>query len=107
FFEDKYTIIFALLLVLLVMIALTRFEKLFDQLHQMKTYEIQFVSTNYSIVELEKEMRTANIDFVWNKTGKHNSTVNVEYTIEVSRMKNREIIDNFLINNTHITGFEV
>ena len=89
------------------MIALTRFEKLFDQLHQMKTYEIYFVTTNYSIEELENEMRIANINYVRNKTGKQNNTVNVEYTIEVSRKKNREIIDNFLINNTHITGFQV
>ena len=96
-----------LMLVLLVMITLTRFEKLFDQLHQMKTYEIYFVTTNYSIEELENEMRMANIDYVRNKTGKQNNTVNVEYTIEVSRKKNREIIDNFLINNTHITGFQV
>ncbi|MEI6556682.1 MAG: MgtC/SapB family protein [Paludibacter sp.] len=97
----------ALLLVLLVMIALTRFERLFDKLHQMKTYEIHFVTTNYSIEELEKEMKEVNIDFIRNKTGKQNSIVNVEYDIEVSRKKNREIIDNFLINNSHITGFEV
>ena len=96
----------ALLLVLLVMIALSKFERLFDQLHQMKTYEIHFTSTNYSIEELEKEMKNINIDFVRNKTGKQNSIVNVEYDIKVSRKKNREIIDNFLINNTHITGFE-
>ena len=95
-----------LLLVLLVMIALSKFERLFDQLHQMKTYEIHFTSTNYSIEELEKEMKNINIDFVRNKTGKQNSIVNVEYDIKVSRKKNREIIDNFLINNTHITGFE-
>ena len=60
----------ALLLVLLVMIALSKFERLFDQLHQMKTYEIHFTSTNYSIEELEKEMKNINIDFVRNKTGK-------------------------------------
>ena len=95
-----------LLLVLLVMIALSKFERLFDQLHQMKTYEIHFTSTNYSIEELEKEMKNINIDFVRNKTGKQNSIVNVEYDIKVTRKKNREIIDNFLINNTHITGFE-
>jgi len=95
-----------LLLVLLVMIALSKFERLFDQLHQMKTYEIHFTSTNYSIEELEKEMKNINIDFVRNKTGKQNSIVNIEYDIKVNRKKNREIIDNFLINNTHITGFE-
>ena len=95
-----------LLLVLLVMIALSKFERLFDQLHQMKTYEIHFTSTNYSIEELEKEMKNINIDFVRNKTGKQNSIVNVEYDIKVTRKKNREIIDNFLINNTHITRFE-
>jgi len=33
--------------------------------------------------------------------------VNVEYSIVVSPTKIREKIDNFLINNTHIKGFEV
>jgi len=94
-------------IVLLIMLALTKFEKLFDQLHQMKIYEIHFLSTSYSIEELEREMKEINIDFVRTRTTKQNNTVNVEYNIEVSRKKNRELIDKFFISNTQITGFNV
>ena len=94
-------------IVLIIMLALTKFEKLFDQLHQMKIYEIHFLSTSYSIEELEKEMKEINIDFVRSRTTKQNNVVNVEYNIEVSRKRNRELIDKFFINNTHITGFNV
>ena len=96
-----------LAIVLLVMVALTKFEKLFDELHQVRTYEIHFISANYSIEELEKEMKETNINFVRNKTGKQNNIVNVEYNIEVSRKKNRDVIDHFFISNTHITGYDV
>jgi len=94
-------------IVLLVMLALTKFEKLFDQLHQIKIYEVHFLSANYSIEELEKEMKEISIDFVRNRTTKQNNIVNVEYNIEVSRKKNRDVIDKFFMNNTHITGFNV
>jgi putative Mg2+ transporter-C (MgtC) family protein len=94
-------------IVLLVMLALTKFEKLFDQLHQIKIYEVHFLSANYSIEELEKQMKEINIDFVRNRTTKQNNIVNVEYNIEVSRKKNRDVIDKFFMNNTHITGFNV
>jgi len=94
-------------IVLIIMLALTKFEKLFDQLHQMKIYEIHFLSTSYSIEELEKEMKEINIDFVRSRTTKQNNVVNVEYNIEVSRKRNRELIDKFFISNTNITGFSV
>jgi len=95
------------MLVLIVMVALTKFERIFDDLHQLRTYEIHFTSANYSIEELEKEMKEIHIDFVRNKIGKQNNLVTVEYNIEVSHRGRREIIDNFFISNTHITGFEV
>jgi len=98
---------FVVFLVLLVMIALFRFEKTFDSLYQRKVYEIHFISVDYSIEALEKEMRGLEIHFIRNRIGKQNNVVNVEYNVVVSPQKNRDKIDNFLINNTHIKGFEV
>jgi len=98
---------FVVFLVLLVMVALFKFEKVFDNLYQVKIYEIHFISVDYSIEALEKEMKILDIHFVRNRIGKQNNVVNVEYNVVVSPKKNREKIDNFLINNTHIKGFEV
>jgi putative Mg2+ transporter-C (MgtC) family protein len=106
-FQHYVLALFVVVLVLLVMIALSRFERLFDTLYQVKIYEIHFISADYSLEALEKEMKGLQIRFVRKKIGKQNNVVNVEYSIVVSPIKIREKIDNFLINNTHIKGFEV
>ena len=98
---------FVVVLVLLVMIALFKFERIFDNLYQVKVYDIHFISADYSIEALEKEMKGLMIRFERKKIGKQNNVVNVEYNIVVSPTKIREKIDNFLINNSHIKGFEV
>jgi len=106
-FQHYILALFVVILVLLVMIALSRFERLFDTLYQVKIYEIHFISADYSLEALEKEMKGLQIHFTRKKIGKQNNVVNVEYSIVVSPTKIREKIDNFLINNTHIKGFEV
>lgn len=106
-FQHYILAAFVVLLVLLVMIALFKFEKIFDTLYQVKVYEIHFLSADYSLEALEKEMTGLQIQYVRNKIGKQNNVVNVEYSIVVSPKKKREKIDNFLINNSHIKGFEV
>lgn len=93
-------------LVLLIMIVLTKIEKIFDNLHQWKTYEIHFISSVYTIEELEKEMNSSHIRFNRNRTSKQNNVVNAEYNIVVSKRMNRDKIDNFFIRNNKITGFE-
>jgi len=98
---------FVVALVLLVMVALFKFERIFDNLYQVKVYDIHFISADYSIEALEKEMKGLLINFERKKIGKQNDVVNVEYNIVVSPPKIREKIDNFLINNSHIKGFEV
>jgi len=98
---------FVVVLVLLVMVALFKFERIFDNLYQVKVYDIHFISADYSIEALEKEMKGLSIRFERKKIGKQNDVVNVEYNIVVSPPKIREMIDNFLINNSHIKGFEV
>jgi len=41
------------------------------------------------------------------KIGKRNNIVNVEYNVVIYPTVNMEKIDNFLIDNTHINGFDV
>jgi putative Mg2+ transporter-C (MgtC) family protein len=106
-FQHYVLALFVVVMVLLVMIALSRFERLFDTLYQVKIYEIHFISADYSLEALEKEMKGLQIHFTRKRIGKQNNVVNVEYSIVVSPVKIREKIDNFLINNTHIKGFEV
>lgn len=95
------------LIVLLILIALSKFENIMDNLHQIKTYEIQFLSKDYTIEALENEMKEINIHFVRLKTGKTDNVVKVEYNIDVSPKRKREIIDTFFINNIKISGFDV
>jgi putative Mg2+ transporter-C (MgtC) family protein len=95
------------LIVLLVLIILTKLEVFFDNLHQLKTYDIHFDSSNYTIEQLETDMNTLHIHFERKKIAKQNHVINVEYTIEVSAKKKREIIDHYFINNSLISGFEV
>jgi len=106
-FQHYVLALFVVVMVLLVMIALSRFERLFDTLYQVKIYEIHFISADYSLEALEKEMKGLQIHFTRKRIGKQNNVVNVEYSIVVSPVKIREKIDDFLINNTHIKGFEV
>jgi putative Mg2+ transporter-C (MgtC) family protein len=94
-------------IVLVILIVLTKFERIIEDLHQIKTYEVQFRSADYSLEELEHELKSLKINFIRLKTGKQNNIVRVEYNIVFSPKKNRERIDNFFINNSKITGFDV
>ena len=96
-----------LLVVLLVLIALTKFEVIFDNLHQVKMYEVHFKSNEYSIDELENDMKAVGLHFERIKIGKLNNLVKVEYNIEVAPRHKREKTDNFFIDNPKINGFEV
>ena len=71
----------------------------------MKIYEIYFISVEYSLDSLKKKLKSLQIHFVRNRIVKQNNVVNEEYNIVVSPKENREIIDNFLINNTCINRF--
>jgi Uncharacterized membrane protein len=92
-------------LVMLVLLALFKFETAFDNLHQMKSYEIRFIAEEYSIDELEREFTGMHIKFLRIKTSKQMGVVVVEYNIEIHPGK-RDQFESFLIRNQHITSFE-
>ncbi|MDP4201884.1 MAG: MgtC/SapB family protein [Bacteroidota bacterium] len=92
-------------LVMMVLLALFKFETAFDNLHQMKSYEIRFVAEEYSIGELEREFTGMHIKFLRTKTSKQMGIVSVEYNIEIHPGK-RDQFESFLIRNSHIASFE-
>lgn len=93
------------ILVMLVLLVLFKFETTFDNLHQMKSYEIHFPATDYSIEALEAEFKTMHVKFIRIKTSKQGGIVCVEYNIEIHPGK-RDQFEAFLIKNTHIISFE-
>lgn len=93
--------------VLIVLVVLTKIEAVLDNLHQIKAYEIHFKSDEYSMEELEKELKEKGIHFDRMKTGKQDNLIKVEYNIDVSPKKRRSDIDSFFINNPKITRFDV
>lgn len=92
-------------LVMMVLLALFKFETAFDNLHQMKSYEIRFVAEEYSIGELESEFTGMHVKYLRTKTSKQMGVVLVEYNIEIHPGK-RDQFESFLIRNQHITSFE-
>lgn len=92
-------------LVMMVLLALFKFETAFDNLHQMKSYEIRFVAEEYSIDELEREFTGMHVKYLRTKTSKQMGVVLVEYNIEIHPGK-RDQFESFLIRNQHITSFE-
>ena len=106
-FQNYTLAAFVLFVVLLVMIVFFKFENIFDTFHHSKIYNIHFISSEYSLEELEKEMSILNIEYKRNKIGKRNNVINVDYNILIYPIENLNKIDNFLINNIYINGFEV
>jgi putative Mg2+ transporter-C (MgtC) family protein len=92
-------------LVMLVLLALFKFESAFDNLHQVKNYEIRFASGAYSIEALETEFGKMNIKYLRIRTSKQAGIVCVEYNIEIQPGK-RDQFESFLIHNPDISGFE-
>lgn len=96
----------AVLIVLMVLVAMTKIEIMLDNLHQVKTYEILFDTSIYSLESLENDMKEKSIPFVRIKTSKTDGFVKAEYNIDISARK-RQIIDTYFIENQKINGFEV
>lgn len=98
--------LFVAVLVMIVLIVLSRLEESFDNLHQVKQYKIRFKAYEYSVEELENELKKIDVYFVRYKVGKQNDDVVAEYKIEAIQSK-REKVNRYLINNKSIVGFDV
>ena len=93
-------------LVLIVLIVLSKLEEAFDNLHQVKQYKIRFKAYEYSIEELEAAFEKIDVYFVLYKIIKQHDEVIADYKIEAIQSK-REKVNNYLINNKCISGFDV
>lgn len=93
------------ILVLVILILLTRLEEAFDNIHQVKQYNIRFKAYEYSVEELEAELDKIGVYFVRYKISKQQDEVMAEYKVEATQLK-RENVNQFLISNKSITGFD-
>ena len=98
--------LFVACLVLIVLIVLSKLEEAFDNLHQVKQYNIRFKAYEYSVEELEAELEKIDVYFVRYQISKQHDEVIVDYKIEAVQSK-REKVNYYLINNKCITGFDV
>ena len=98
--------LFVACLVLIVLIVLSKLEEAFDNLHQVKQYKIRFKAYEYSVEELEAELKKIDVYFVRYQISKQHDEVIVDYKIEAVQSK-REKVNYYLINNKCITGFDV
>lgn len=93
------------LLVIITLLVLFKFETAFDTLLQVRNYEIRFLVGDYSIEALEAEFQLLHIKYRRAKINKQSGIVCAEYSIEIQPGK-RDRLELFLINNTHIVGFD-
>jgi len=96
---------FVVLLALITLIVLSRLEETLDGMHQVKMYLIRLKAYEYSIDNLEKDMIEIGIKFLRSKLAKENDEVIVEYKI-ISDQAKRELLNQSLINNKSVSGFE-
>ncbi|MBI2730611.1 MAG: MgtC/SapB family protein [Sphingobacteriales bacterium] len=95
------------LVVLGTLLLLSRLEDFLERLHQVKVYKVSFSIENFSIQQLEEELKSLQVDFMRFKTIKQSETiVTVYYKIE-AKQSGYENLNNFLLGSAKIKAFEV
>jgi len=101
-----YLAIGVALLMLGSLILLTRLEAFFDSLRQVKYYKITFMSGQCGFDVLEKKFESYKISFKRDEQSKTNNEVVVFYKLSATQKEFDELND-FLMQNNNITGFEM
>jgi putative Mg2+ transporter-C (MgtC) family protein len=94
------------ILVLIILMLLQKLERSFDKFHQVKFYKISFCSDDYSIEELEKNIRSLGLGFIKNKVLKSNNEIIVFYKID-AKQGEYQALDDFLMQEKSVKSFEV
>ena len=105
-FKNYVLALVVLIFVLATLIVLSRLEEFFDDLHQVKEYSIHLMKDAYSVEELESDIEKLGIYFMRYKMIKNTDELIIDYKIEAGKTK-RDVLNNFLINNSAIISFEV
>ncbi len=93
-------------LVLTTLILLMHFEEKLDKLHQIKLYNISFVSDTYSVENLEEDLKHLKIRFERYKLTKTHKIVTAYYNIEGSQHMHEDLTK-FLVKHDAIDSFLV
>lgn len=94
------------ILVLVILMLLSKLEKSFDSVHQVKFYKISFRVEEYTIEELEKCLGETGVNYTMNKVLKNNNEVIVFYRIGANQKEYRRM-NTYLMETKAIKSFEV
>ena len=94
------------ILVLVILMILSKLERSFDRVHQVKFYKICFCVDEYTIDELERHLAGCDVNYKINKVLKNNNEVIVYYKIGGNQSAYRRM-DNYLMETKAIRSFEV
>ena len=94
------------LVMLFTLIMLSRLEVLFDRLHQVRFYKISFSANEFSMEELQRKFAELDLHFYKDKEIKNREVITVFYKFSAKR-KEFEVLNDYLMQNKMIIGFEV
>lgn len=94
------------LVMLFTLILLSRFERLFDRMHQVRFYKIKFMSVDLSMTELEQQFKDMAIDFHKDKEIRNRDEITIYYKFSAKK-REFETLNDFLMNDPKISGYEV
>lgn len=94
------------LVMLFTLILLSKLEGFFERLHQVKFYRINFIDTQYSLEELEKNFTEMGLNFRRDKEAKNNNEITVYYKFSDKQSEFAKL-NVYLMQNKAISGFEM
>lgn len=94
------------LLMLITLILLSRLEGFFESRHQVKTYKISYLIQEYSQELLKQQFQKLDIRSKLDREIKNGNEVTVFYIL-TARQKEFERLNEYLMHNKEITGYEM
>jgi putative Mg2+ transporter-C (MgtC) family protein len=94
------------LVMLFTLILLSKLEGFFSKLHQVKFYKIVFLSNEFSLEELQKNLEEMGLNFRKDKEIKNKNEITVFYKFS-AKQDEFEQLNNYLMQTRVISGFEM
>ena len=94
------------LVMLFTLILLSKLEGAFERFHLVKFYRISFISSDFSLTELQKKFDELGLNFHKDKEIKNRDEITVFYKFS-AKQKEFELLNAYLMENRAISGFEM
>jgi len=92
--------------VMATLLIIIKVEEFFDNMKQVKVYNISYNLNEYNYSDLESDFDNLNIKYIRNNISKQRETIKVIYTITVSSNKHEDV-NKILLENPSIISYDV